>query len=341
MDIPEDLSPEEREEKENKAKAIKAKERGNALYKEKKFTEAMAAYDEAAALDPKNMTFLNNKAAVFLEMGEIDQALATCQAALEIGRANRASFEDKAKVYHRIAAAHTKANNIPEALKAYQTAQTEHYDKNIERKMKTLELEFKKWEREQYKNPQLGLEAKERGNAFFRDGNFPQAIAEYEEATKRDPDNAVYRNNLASAYLKMGVFNDAKREVEKALEIDRNYVKAWAKKGDIEMFMKEYHKAMESYKCGLQLEPDNALCKEGLQKVVVKINSSSSQEDLAQRQQHAMADPEIQQILGDPSIRQVLTDMQENPSYAQKAMGDPTVRAKLEKLVAAGVLQFK
>ena len=33
-----------------------------------------------------------------------------------------------------------------------------------------------------------------------------------------------------------------------ALELDSKYVKAWAKKGDIEFFMKEYHKALDSYK---------------------------------------------------------------------------------------------
>lgn len=44
-----------------------------------------------------------------------------------------------------------------------------------------------------------------------------QAIEEYEEAVKRDPKNAAYYNNLAAAYLKMGLFNDAKRAVEKSL----------------------------------------------------------------------------------------------------------------------------
>ena len=40
-------------------------------------------------------------------------------------------------------------------------------------------------------------------------------------------------------------------------------------------------------------------------------------------------------------MRQTLQDMQENPAYAQKAMSDPVIRAKIEKLVAAGVLQVK
>jgi stress-induced-phosphoprotein 1 len=55
-----------------------------------------------------------------------------------------------------------------------------------------------------------------------------------------------------------------------------------------------------------------------------------------------MADPEIQNILSDPSVRQILTDMQEAPAHAQRALqGDALLRGKIEKLIAAGVLQVK
>jgi stress-induced-phosphoprotein 1 len=59
----------------------------------------------------------------------------------------------------------------------------------------------------------------------------------------------------------------AKREIEKALDIDPQYVKAWARKGDIEIIMKENHKAMERYKKGQLLDPTSTSCKEGLIKV--------------------------------------------------------------------------
>jgi stress-induced-phosphoprotein 1 len=251
------------------------------------------------------------------------------------------SYEDTAKILQRIATAHIKAGRLQEGLDFYAKAQLEAFDKAIERKIKLLELDFKKAQKAAYVNPELALAAKEAGNAAFRDGKFPEAISQYEEAIKRDPSSAPYRNNLAAAYLKMGLFNDAKREVEKSLELDRTYVKAWAKKGDIETYMKEYHKALDSYRAGLQLDPNSALCKQGIQAVTMKINVSSSDEDMKERQQHALADPEIQRILQDPSVRQCLTDMQENPSYAQKAMTDPHLRSKIEKLVAAGVLQMK
>jgi stress-induced-phosphoprotein 1 len=52
-----------------------------------------------------------------------------------------------------------------------------------------------------------------------------------------------------------------------------------------------------------------------------------------------MADPEIQQIMQDPRIRQVLQDMQENPAAGQAALRDPDIAARINKLIAAGVLK--
>lgn len=334
-----ELSEEEKASKAKRDEANKVKARGNDLYKAKKFDEAIAAYDEAFSIDA-NMMYLNNKAAVFIEKGEPDEAIGICNGALEHGAKTGAPFEDRAKVYHRIAGAYMKKDDIKQAIENYQKGQLENFDKAIERKIKNLELDLKKKERAAYINPELGLEAKERGNTKFREGDYPAAITEYEEAIKRDPTNAPFRNNLAAAYLKMGLFNDAKREVEKSLEIDPAYVKAWAKKGDIETFMKEYHKAMDSYKKGLSIDADNALCKQGLQSVMMKIQSTQSEDDLKQRQAHAMADPEIQQIMADPAIRQILQDMQENPKYAQQAMQDPHVAEKINKLIAGGILQI-
>ena len=54
-----------------------------------------------------------------------------------------------------------------------------------------------------------------------------------------------------------------------------------------------------------------------------------------------MADPEIQAILGDSQMRSILQEMQTDPKKAQAAMQDPDIAAKLQKLIAAGVLQMR
>ena len=171
-------------------------------------------------------------------------------------------------------------------------------------------------------------------------------MKEYEEAVKRAPNNAPIRNNLAAALCKVMDFNGAKKHIEKAIELDPKYVKAWARKGDIEVLMKENHKALESYKAGLAIDPTNATCKDGLRKVTAMINSgltssgrAYTDEEKMERARHGMADPEIQSILQDPVIQQILRDFNENPQAANQAMSNPSVRAKINKLIASGVVQ--
>jgi len=326
-------------EDDNKQKALDAKKRGNDFYKKRQFDDALAAYDEAIELDPTSMTYHSNKAAVYLTIKEYDQAIKACEMALEVGKENFAPFEDRAKALARIGRAYELQKRFAEAIEAYKNAQLESFDKGVQRTLKNLELEKRKLDVLAYQDDGKAEEAKERGNDFFRKKQFGDAVREYEEACKRSPKNPLIRNNLAAALCKIMDFNGAKREIELALDLDPSYVKAYARKGDIECAMKEYHKAMDSYKQGLALDSTNATCKEGLRKVSQAINSNMTEEERKERAAHAMADPEIQNILQDPVIRQILQDFNENPNAANQAMRDPGVRSKIEKLIASGILQ--
>jgi stress-induced-phosphoprotein 1 len=231
---------------------------------------------------------------------------------------------------------------VDKAIQMCQEAQLEHFDKATERLLKTMQLEKKKADTLAYQDDDKAEEAKQRGNGHFRNKEWVKAIEEYEEAVKRAPNNAPIRNNLAAALCKIMDFNGAKTQIDKALELDPKYVKAWVRKGDLEVMVKEHHKALDSYKKGLELDPDNVACKEGLKKATYQINMANAnmtEEEKKARAERAMSDPEIQAILNDPVINQVLKDFAENPNAAQKAMMDPIVRAKIEKLVAAGILQ--
>lgn len=75
----EDLSEEELAERAAKKAAEDAKQRGNALYKQKKFAEAIECYNEAIEKDATNMSYLSNRAAVRLEMGEYDACIDDCK----------------------------------------------------------------------------------------------------------------------------------------------------------------------------------------------------------------------------------------------------------------------
>ena len=166
------LSPAERKKKEDQLAATKCKERGNDLYKSKKFDEAIAAYDEAIALDPTNMTFLCNKAAVYLTSKKYDDCIEACTVAVDVGKANRAPFEERAKAYTRCAKAYQMKGELGKAIEMCREAQLECYDKATERYMKNMELEKKKADATAYHDDEKADEAKQRGNEYFRNKNW-------------------------------------------------------------------------------------------------------------------------------------------------------------------------
>uniref|UniRef100_M4BU69 Hsp70-Hsp90 organising protein n=2 Tax=Hyaloperonospora arabidopsidis (strain Emoy2) TaxID=559515 RepID=M4BU69_HYAAE len=338
----EDLTDEEKTERATKRAAEDAKQRGNALYKQKQFSDAIACYEEAIAKDANNMSYYSNLAAVKLEMGQYDACIEDCKKAIEVGRANRADYALIAKAYVRIGNAHVKKGeteeNLTAAIDSYENAQMENRSKVVERTIKALQMKLRKARELAYIDLDKALAAKNEGNDFFKNGEFPQAVERYTEAIKRDPSCAVYYANRAAAYTKLTSFNEAKKDCEKAIELDPKYVKAYSRMGAIQCFMKEFHKARESYEKGLSLDPNHQECMDGMRTVINKIQSGETDEE---RARHGMADPEIHAILRDPVMQNVLSDFQSDPVAAQRHMQNPGIMAKIEKLIAAGVVQTK
>jgi len=332
-------TPEEQKAYDQKQLALAHKAKGNAAYKKRDFDAALKHYDDAIAADPGDVTYRNNKCAVHFEKKDYESVLSEGREAIKVGREHRADYELVHKIYVRMGKAKMKQGDLEGALEEFNNAQVEHRDKATERLVKNLEMDIKKKKREAYIDPAKALEEKEKGNVKFREGKFSESVPFYEEAMKRDPKNPAYPNNLAAALTKLGNFAAAKQACEKALELDEKYVKAIAKKGDLEMLMKEYHKAIETYKKGLTIEPSNAACKQGLQRVQTAIYNEGGDKGRAEQ---AMKDPEIQAILQDPMVRQVIQDLSGgNGAAGQQAMNDPVMRGKIEKLIASGVLQTK
>ena len=57
-------------------------------------------------------------------------------------------------------------------------------------------------------------------------------------------------------------------DAEKALSLDPEFVKAWARKATCHQLQKEFHKAMEAFEKGLKIDADNKECKDGLAKTM-------------------------------------------------------------------------
>lgn len=288
---------------------------GNAAYKARKFEEAIVLYNQAIELNPDELTFYTNLGAVYFEMKNFDACIAECDKAIAKAKEGPYDFVKLGKALARKANALCGKGDMEASIATYKAALLENNDVHIRDALKRVEKTKKEAEIKAYINPELGEKHKDAGNALFKEGDFPGAVKEFTEGLRRDPNSKAIYSNRSAAYIKLMEPVAGLKDADKCLELDPNFVKAWARKGTCHHLMKEYHKAMNAFEQGLKLDADNKECKEGHQKTLMTINSTAhaSSGNDEERMRHAMADPEIQMIMRDPRIQQVLKDMQENP----------------------------
>jgi len=320
-----------------KAKALAFKQEGNMLYKEKKFEEAIAKYELAVETEPTNMTYKLNIASAHFGSKDYTACIASCEEALAVGKEHGGSFELIAKALGRIGNAHAKMKQWEKAIDCYERALLENTDKNIKKKLKIATNAKKKADALAYLDDEKAAAAKEKGNELFHGGDFVGSLAQYSEAIKRNPTNAVYYMNRAYAYTKLMDFDRGLQDCEKGLKLDPTNVKGFYRKGSIEIMLKKYSRALDSFRAGLKIKPDDKACQKGLNQVMARINAEAESGDNQQRAQEAMKDPEIAAIVNDPVMRSILEELGD-PAKMAHHMANEGVRAKIEKLVAAGVI---
>lgn len=329
-----EATPTDNDEKKRKEQALQEKEKGNAAYKKKDFATALAHYDKAFELDPTNVTFLTNKAAVFFEQEEWDSCIATCEEAVEKGREARADFKVIAKALARIGNVHLKREDLEKAITYYDHSLAEHRNPDIVKKKNEAQKKVKEKQRRAYIDPELAVQEKEKGNDFFKKADYPNAMKHYNEAIKRDPDNPILYSNRALCYQKLLEFHLALKDCEECVRLDPNFVKGYVRKGHALLALRDTVKAMHAFQKALELDPNNADAKSGLQRCM-------AQDDPESRRKAALQDPEVQAILGDPAMQLVLQQMQKNPEALREHLQDPNISVKIQKLIESGFISLR
>ncbi|KAH1118361.1 Hsp70-Hsp90 organizing protein 1 [Glycine max] len=345
----EEEEEEEEETRDRKGQAQKEKEAGNAAYKKKDFETAIGHYSKALELDDEDISYLTNRAAVYLEMGKFEDCIKDCEKAVERGKELRSDYKMIARALTRKGTALAKmakcSKDFEPAIEIFQKALTENRNPDTLKKLNEAEKAKKELEQQEYFDPKLADEAREKGNELFKQEKYPEATKHYTEAIKRNPKDAKAYSNRAACYTKLGAMPEGLKDAEKCIELDPTFSKGYTRKGAVQFSMKEYDKALETYREGLKHDPNNQELLDGIRRCVEQINKASrgdfTPEELKERQAKAMQDPEIQSILQDPVMTQVLTDFQENPRAAEEHVKNPMVMNKIQKLISAGIVQMR
>ncbi|NXD93637.1 RPAP3 protein, partial [Chaetorhynchus papuensis] len=142
------------------------------------------------------------------------------------------------------------------------------------------------------------LAEKEKGNNYFRQGNFDEAIKCYTRGMHSDPYNPVLPTNRASAFYRMKKFSVAESDCNLALALDKNYIKAYARRGAARFALKNLQGAKEDYEKVLELDANNLEAKNELKKIDQALSSkeSSEQKEFEDTVRTGLTDEEKQRI---------------------------------------------
>ncbi|CCG24152.1 Sti1 protein [Candida orthopsilosis Co 90-125] len=329
----------------DKDAADKAKAEGNTLYKQRKFDEAIAAYDKAWDLN-KDITYLNNRAAAEYEKGDYDAAIATCNKAVDEGRDMRADYKLIAKSFARLGNTYLKKDDLEQAVKYFDKSLTEHRTPDVLNKLRSAQREIKTREAKAYINPEKAEEARLEGKEYFTKGDWPNAVKAYGEMIKRAPEDPRGYSNRAAALVKLLSFPDAVRDCDTAIEKDPDFIRAYIRKANAQLLMKEYSHCMETL--NEAREKDSKLGGKNLHEIDQLFGKASTQrfqaidgETPEQTMERVSKDPEIVQILQDPVMQGILSQARDNPAALQEHMKNPEVAKKVNMLIAAGVIRTR
>lgn len=175
--------------------------------------------------NPSSAKLYNGRATIWMELGELDIAIADYGEALRLA--------PQASLYsNRAIAWKTKGNN----------------DKAIADFNQALRL-----------NPRDSTALNARGNAWMAKGNVDKAIADYEEALRWDPRNILAYNGRGVGHLKKDEFDRAIADFNQALELDSNYALAYANRGDAHRRKGDYDRAIADLTKAIQIDPKHDL----------------------------------------------------------------------------------
>ncbi|RZC11122.1 Hsp70-Hsp90 organizing protein 1 isoform B [Glycine soja] len=272
-----EVAEEEKEARDRKGQAQKEKEAGNAAYKKKDFETAIGHYTKALELDDEDISYLTNRAAVYLEMGKFEDCIKDCEKAVERGRELRSDYKMIARALTRKGTALAKmakcSKDFEPAIETFQKALTEHRNPDTLKKLNEAEKAKKELEQQEYFDPKLADEEREKGNELFKQQKYPEAIKHYTEAIKRNPKDAKAYSNRAACYTKLGAMPEGLKDAEKCIELDPTFSKGYTRKGAVQFFMKEYEKALETYKEGLKHDPNNQELLNGIRRYGIVLHS--------------------------------------------------------------------
>nr|XP_043610183.1 hsp70-Hsp90 organizing protein 2 isoform X2 [Erigeron canadensis] len=110
---------------------------------------------------------------------------------------------------------------------------------------------------EQQQQQQEVVSLKDKGNEYFKAGNYLKAAAIYTQAIKKDPSNPTLFSNRAAAFLNLVKLQKALADAETTISLNPTWEKGYFRKGCVLEAMERYDDALDAFNIASQHNPQS------------------------------------------------------------------------------------
>ncbi|KAM0858590.1 hypothetical protein ACQ4PT_047736 [Festuca glaucescens] len=312
-------------EDERAAEAQREKEAGNDAYRKLFLETAVLHYTRGAALDPRDISFLTNRAAAYLLMSKYKECVRDCDEAVEKGRELRADNRLLARALSRKASALLKlaacAGAYAPAIRALQQSLAEHYSEETRAKLDEAESARKEVEEQERQDQEAADHHRHKGNEFFQKKKYQEAADHYTEAIKKNPNDHRVFSNRAQSHIYLRNLSEGLEDAEKCIELDPTFLKGYLRKANAQFLMDNYESALATYIEGLKCDPNSLGAIDGLRRCAACIKRSDGGD---------FGPEDLKEILGDlrsdNDLRNKLKKSMEEAAVFEQVASDERLR---------------
>ena len=174
-------------------------------------------------------------------------------------------------------------------------------------------------------NPKDVTSYNNRGNAYFRKGDYDRAIVDYDRAIWLDPKYAFAYNNRGNAYSGKGDYDQAIADTNEAIRLDSKFAEAYNNRGEAYEAKNDPDHAIADFDQALKLNPslpDAQRGRERVQVLLAKRSNPVAQTDTSVRTAVAVPPPgrRVALVIGMSAYASV--EPLRNPASDARAIAD-------------------
>lgn len=196
---------------------------GIALFKAKRYSEAIESFNVALRLKPEFADVYFNLGLIYTDLKQLPEAIAAFERTIRIQ-------PDYVIAHNNLGNAYLKVGRVEDALRSYRLAM-------------------------QY-NPKSSLAYYNLGLVYFDQARLPEAVEAFEGALRLKPDHTNALNNLGAAYLTLGRLDKALEQYNKLIKLRPEFAMGRFNHGLVLARQGKDQEAVESLELAVRLAPD-------------------------------------------------------------------------------------